>query len=233
MLLLRGGACTPLLRCCPRLAQATALVNAARCNATASQSNNNGGGNYAPRRRFSSEQEFHDNLPPCFDIVRWHEDPVKGHLLRVLYQDNCVVLTYITQEGQLTPPPPTTPPQAAGSVPRDETAIPTPAPTARLSLRGKRVLSVHLPTIYMARFLAVLEGNLDKCDIASRQATGTLVALPEPHHFRLTVTGSIPNAENPDQPKKMEWVTEMDPATALLMQRFLSQALKYNAGFTK
>eukprot|EP00331_Platyophrya_macrostoma_P022247 CAMPEP_0176446616 /NCGR_PEP_ID=MMETSP0127-20121128/24437_1 /TAXON_ID=938130 /ORGANISM="Platyophrya macrostoma, Strain WH" /LENGTH=242 /DNA_ID=CAMNT_0017832695 /DNA_START=40 /DNA_END=768 /DNA_ORIENTATION=- len=187
------------------------------------------------RRRFKSEQEFHDSLPPCFDIVRWNEDPAKGYMLRVLYQENCVLLTYITQDQPLASSAPAAAPSSADVTPSSAAAGGSDgaAPQTRLSIRGKRVLTMYLPTIYIARFLAVLEGNLEKCDVASRQATGSFVALAEPHHFRLTVSGTIQNLENQDQTKKMEWITDLDAASSLMMQRFFSQALKYNSGFTK
>jgi hypothetical protein len=152
-------------------------------------------------------------LPPAFDLPRWDDDASKGYCLRVSYTEERVVLTYIKQN--------------RGTGAKDADA---PAPTGdepKVRRHGERLVSVYLPNVYIARFLAVLEGTLTKCDIASRQTTGTFTSGAEPNTFVLSCTSTIPN-QSP-----LEWTTELDAAASLMLHRFLTQSLHYNSGFQK
>jgi hypothetical protein len=145
-------------------------------------------------------------LPPAFDLPRWNDDDAsKGYCLRVSYTEERVVLTYIKQAPQSTDP------------------------NAEENKRrhGERVVSVYLPNVYIARFLAVLEGTIPKCEIASRQTTGTFCAGSEPNAFTLSCKSAINGHDN------FEWGIELDPAAALMLQRFLTQSLHFNNGFQK
>lgn len=153
-------------------------------------------------------------LPPAFDIPRWNDDKSKGYCLRVSYAENCVLLTYIAQQNDL---------------PQTPAGAETSAPQTRLPLRGDRLVTVYLPNVYIARFLAVMEGTLDKCEIASRQTSGTFSALPEPYHFRLVAKSNV----NLQDSRKLEWTTDFDPAHTIMLQRFFTQALHFNSGFAK
>ncbi|CUG93202.1 mitochondrial RNA-binding protein 2, putative [Bodo saltans] len=160
-------------------------------------------------------------LPPAFDLPRWDDDPSKGYCIRVSYTEERVVLTYIKQN------PGTQAKDVAADAPAAATGGDEPNKVRR---HGERLVSVYLPNVYIARFLAVLEGSMAKCDIASRQTTGTFSAGAEPNTFVLSChSTNIPGSPN----RPLEWTTELDAAASLMLHRFLTQSLHYNSGFQK
>lgn len=158
-------------------------------------------------------------LPPAFDLPRWNDDPSKGYCLRVSYTEERVALTYIKQAPGTGANDHQAPTEVGGG--EEEQYV------VKVRRHGERLVSVYLPNVYIARFLAVLEGSIPKCDIASRQTTGTFSAGTEPNTFVLSCTSSIPRQE------PLEWTTELEPAAALMLHRFLTQSLHFNNGFQK
>lgn len=145
------------------------------------------------------------HLPPSFDIPRWNEDKTKGFCLRVSYQENSVVLSYLSQKGDLN----------------------APSESGRQILRGDRLVSVYLPSVYLARFLSVLEGASNKVEIGSRHTTGTFSVGTEPNTFKLQCKSNVNGKDT------LEWGIDFDVANAVMLHRFITQSLHFNNGFVR
>nr|2GIA_A Chain A, mitochondrial RNA-binding protein 2 [Trypanosoma brucei brucei TREU927]2GIA_G Chain G, mitochondrial RNA-binding protein 2 [Trypanosoma brucei brucei TREU927] len=151
-------------------------------------------------------------LPPAFDVVHWNDEDIsRGHLLRVLHRDTFVVLDYHRQARMLT---------EEGN-------------------KAERVVSVMLPAVYTARFLAVLEGRSEKVEVHSRYTNATFTPNPAaPYTFTLKCTSTRPAQQKQqvageEGDETFEWTVEFDVAESLMLQRFLTQALHYNTGFAR
>lgn len=224
------AALTAMARWDSSASTATAVASGGS-NASSSPSNSTTGGSGAggsnaargrsgmssrPPRRTGSRAP----MLPAFDIVHWNDADVSaGHLLRVLHRDSFIVFDY---HRQLHP----TTERGAG-------------PTTG---RAERVVTVTLPPVYIARFLGVLEGRMDKVEVQSRFTNALFVpnTTKGPHHYTLQchsvrpTTGQQQTADGVDiNEESVDWTVEFDPAEALMLHRFLTQALKYNTGFAR
>lgn len=216
-------------------------------------------GNRPPPRRnnLNGSTSTPTLLPPAFDVVHWNDEDIrKGHLLRVVYRDNYVILDYYQQSQVIVVPPGQTPP------PR--------------SARAERTVTVALPPGFVARLLGVLEEKSTEASIQLRSTTAVLKSVPEKgkHHHVLqcstirannasggmesTSTGSEGAADshgettdehessastttstgavgqgNTSATTVYEWVVPFDPAESLMLHRFLTQCLQYNTGFCR
>jgi hypothetical protein len=170
------------------------------------------------------------NMPPAFDIVHWNDNDVsRGHLLRVLHRNGYIVLDYHRQRH----------PSPSPSSAADDDAAAT---TSRRENRAERVVSVTLPPVYVARFLGVLEGRMDKVEVQSRFTNATFVpnAAAGPHHYTLRctsmkpTTGQVQTVDGADvHEETVEWTVELDAAESLMLHRFLTQAFHLNSGFAR
>nr|CCC95859.1 unnamed protein product [Trypanosoma congolense IL3000] len=180
-----------------------------------SSSSENTGTNAKWRRPSLAQQRARRaHLPPAFDIVHWNDNDIsRGHLLRVLHRETFVVLDYHRQMKKM---------EEEGN-------------------KAERVVSVMLPAVYIARFLAVLEGRADKVEVHSRYTNATFVPNSKaPHCFILSCTSTRPALQrqqqqvgSEDADETFEWVVEFDAAESLMLQRFFTQALHYNTGFAR
>lgn len=218
------------------------------------RSNNN---NRSPNRNVGTRRSGGGNspnttavLPPAFDVVHWNDEDVqKGHLLRVIYRDNYVVLDYYQQSQVIMVP--------AGERPPPRSA------------RAERTVTVALPPSFVARLLSVLEEKSTVENIQLRATTAVFEAAPEKGaHFHIlkcsTLRPSSLGAAAVDGQKKQdgssrseeeqreegsssssaapegkgrnnmyEWEVIFDPAESLMLHRFLTQCLQYNTGFCR
>ena len=149
------------------------------------------------------------NLPPAFDIFGAEDSIEKGYMMRVQYMQNCVVLNYMKQV--LT---------------REQAEEPASDGKRKMRFDMNNKVVVFLPTMFIARFLGVLEGTSEQCDIASRTTQGKFTRGESPNTFLLSCTSTRTEGQEP-----MKWECEIDPASALCLQRFLVQALHHNSGF--
>lgn len=140
-------------------------------------------------------------LPPSFELPKWNnEDLTKGYMLRVQYLDNAVILSYFQQTF-----------------------------VQKQGVRGpisKIAAVIAMPSIYLARILAVIDGVTTKCDVTSKMTRGTFTAGSEPGTFVLKCVTT-----NEDGP--VEWTVDFDVPATLLLQRFNTLALQHNQGFFK
>ncbi|KPA77653.1 putative mitochondrial mitochondrial RNA binding protein 2 [Leptomonas pyrrhocoris] len=190
-----------------------AATDAAANVRNSNNNNNNNNNGYRQRSR-------RPDLPPAFDIVHWNDEDVsRGHLLRVLHRNGYIALDYHRQKHTAAP---------AGDAP------------ARRENRAEKVVTVTLPPVYVARFLGVLEGRMDKVDVQSRFTNATFApnAAKGRHHYTLhctsmrPTTGQMQTADGADvQEETVEWTVELDAAESLMLHRFLTQALHHNSGF--
>lgn len=172
---------------------------------------------------FDRQRRRRAALPPAFDIVHWNDaDVSRGHLLRVLHRNGYIVLDYHRQRQP-----------SAAAADDDDT-------TSRRENRAEKVVTVTLPPVYIARFLGVLEGRMEKVDVQSRFTNAMFAPNTSkgPHHYTLhctsmkPTTGQSQTIDGADvHEETVEWTVEMDPAESLMLHRFLSQALHQNSGF--
>ncbi|EPY27111.1 MRP2, gBP25 [Angomonas deanei] len=112
----------------------------------------------------------------------------------------------------------------------------------RRSERAERVVTVTLPPVYIARFLGVLEGRLPTVEVQSRYTNATFApdTAKGKHHHVLSASSTRPttgqqlNADGSDvNEETIDWRVPLDVAESLMLERFLTQALHYNAGFAR
>lgn len=140
--------------------------------------------------------------PPSFDLVRPNnENLAAGYMLRVQYLNQCVLFNYMRQ------------------------IAPTDGAQRNSHFDGQNKIVAFLPTVFIARFLAVLEGASAQCEMAGRTTKGTFSAKSEPHTYVLNCTSQAEGTE------PLNWSVEFDAPHALMLQHFLYQALHYNSGF--
>lgn len=171
-------------------------------------------GNYNTQTQQQDTEAPSHLHPPSFELPFWNDQDTKsGFMIRISYMDNCVVLQQIKQ---------------------DPGSAQAPVDGGRRKRRGSQMASIFLPNIYIARILAVLDGTLPKCDFASRTSSGVISAGETPNTFRLdfkSTTGF--GATISGLGKSYEWGFDLDPPSALMLQRFMMQALHYNNGFVR
>jgi hypothetical protein len=186
--------------------------NAPRGNDGKKGQGNNNQGNQGGNRDRNWSDRSQNLLPPAFDIIKTNDaDMTKGYMLRAQYMNNCVVLNYMKQ------------------VMTTEQANANPTADRRTSARkfgGQQKVVVFLPTMFIARFLGVLEGNNTKCDIVARTTQGEFRVGTEPNTFVLACKSRVG-----DGLEEMAWECTLDAPGALMLQRFLVEALHYNSGF--
>ena len=186
-----------------------ALGAASRFNTTAAsppqQQQQQLGRTQTNRRQFLTHDQ-RQNLPPAFDLVRFNEtDASKGYMLRIQYVNEAVVLVYSKQNA-------------------------TQSTTQNSGDRRRAFVqsaSVGLPSTYVARLLAVMDGNLPSCTVTSRMTRGTFALGASPNSYVLdcTTTNSGEAA--------VKWTVDIDVPNALLLHRFLTLALQHMQGFYK
>nr|AAF80347.1 27 kDa guide RNA-binding protein [Crithidia fasciculata] len=225
--LLASAAATPLLSAPTQLharwastaAAETGSSSSSSSNATANNRNYNSSRGRQPARRTP--------LPPAFDIVHWNDEkPSEGFLLRVLYRNGYIALDYHRQK---------TTTENSSSNNTAEAATP-----GRRENRAVKVVTVTLPPVYVARFLGVLEGRMDKVEVQSRFTNATFApnGAKGKHCHTLhcvstkPTTGQAQTVEGADVDEAtVEWTAELDAAESLMLHRFLTQALHQNTGF--
>ncbi|KAG5510637.1 hypothetical protein JKF63_06935 [Porcisia hertigi] len=195
-----------------------ASSDAAAPTATNVQRNNN------TTSPVQSQRGRRDALPPAFDIVHWNDENTSaGHLLRVVHRDGFIVLDYHRQRA------------STAEVREDGTRAANPN-------RAEKVVTVTLPPVYVARFLGVLEGRMNKLEVQSRFTNASFLpnAAKGKHHYTLhctsmkPTTGQIQTVDGADvQEETVEWTVEFNAAESLMFHRFLTQALHYNTGFSR
>ncbi|KAK7198723.1 mitochondrial RNA binding protein 2 [Novymonas esmeraldas] len=163
-----------------------------------------------------------DAMPPAFDVVHWNDDNVAaGHLLRVVHRGGSIALDYHRQRVR------------SAEIGEDGSR------TANRN-RAEKVVSVTLPPVYVARFLAVLEGRTDRLEVHSRFTDASFVPNTSKgaHYYTLQCTstkpssGTIQTVDGADvQEDAVHWTVEFDPAESLMLHRFLTLALHFNTGF--
>ena len=140
-----------------------------------------------------------DNLPrgyypPSYNMYRHSNEALeKGFVLRMQYQDECVNINYLPQLSKDTP-----------------------------KTNNREKISLILPTTFIARFLAVLNGSTKECDIATRSTQGVFSAKDDT--FVLSCNSQVGS-------DKIAWDVTFTPADALILDRFMSKSLQYNQGF--
>jgi hypothetical protein len=140
-------------------------------------------------------------MPPAFDMVRRdNTDVSKGYMLRISYAD-AVIFTYFKQ---LQPVPD--------------------RPNERRNFNQAALVGV--PSMYVARMLAVMEGGLQTCQINSRMTRGSFSATGNNTFVLDCVTTVQPGAE------PVKWKVEFDVANSVLLQRFLTLSLQHMQGFS-
>lgn len=109
-------------------------------------------------------------------------------------------------------------------------------------MKADRLVTVTLPPVYIARFLGVLEGRMEKVEVQSRYTNASFTAdtTKEKHHHVLQcvsmrpTTGMQQSVDGSDMNEEaIEWKVNFDVAESLMLHRFLSEALKYNSGFAR
>lgn len=188
-------------------------------NHSASSSSSHSG---SPASRPRANRANRPPLPPAFDVVHWNDDDItRGHLLRIIHRDSFIVLDYHRQSRRSG--------EEGGA-------------TAGGGNRAERVVTVNLPPVYIARLLGVLEGRLERVDVQSRftNASFTPDATRGAHHHSLKcvsmrpTTGQQQSIDGTDvNEESIEWQVDFDAAESLMLQRFLTEALRYNSGFAR
>jgi hypothetical protein len=153
-------------------------------------------------------------FPPAFDLLRPNDAAMdKGYLLRCQYVDQCVILNYLKQVNVFEQK-------------KDADAPQEPGKKRERSFDGLNKVSVYLPTVYISRFIAVLENSLPSCEIASRTSQGTFKPVEgAPNTFELTAKSQKPDGST------LEWSVLLSASESLMLHRFLIQSLHYNSGF--
>ena len=148
----------------------------------------------------SNRKMQRDNLPrgyypPSYNMYRHDSEAIeKGFVLRVQYLDECVSLNYLPQLSKDTP-----------------------------KTNNREKISLILPTTFIARFLAVLNGSTKQCDIATRSTQGVFSAKDD-GSFVLSCNSQVGS-------EKITWDVTFTAADAIIFNRFMEKCLQYNQGF--
>jgi len=140
-----------------------------------------------------------------------------GYLLRATYIDATVQLSYTPQTQLRSAIRASEGTRADGSV--------APVPATSLCDRSKRV-NLVLPTPFLCRLLAVLDGSQPSVDIATRSTQGTFSGNYAQYTFNLACMTILQDG------KSLPWNVEFKPGQAIMLQRFLVMALERNFGFS-
>mmetsp|Transcript_33671 Transcript_33671/g.52636 ORF Transcript_33671/g.52636 Transcript_33671/m.52636 type:complete len:230 (-) Transcript_33671:49-738(-) len=154
---------------------------------------------------------------PNFEWNHIHEtDPSKGKILRVFYHNGSVHFHYLPQaktRGELR----------TAEKSADESS--TGGPAIQLCDRTKRVTLI-LPTPFICRLLAVLEGTQKSAELATRNTQGTFSGDYDAYTFDMSCTTVLPDGTS------MSWKVEFKPGESVVLHRFLSLSLEKNFGFS-
>ena len=154
---------------------------------------------------------------PMCEWNHMHEtDPSLGFLFRAQYMGGNVHLVYFPQLRTRNEAK-----EAGTTRPDGSLALIT---SFSLCDRTKRI-SIILPTPFICRLLAVLDGSMNTVELATRSTQGTFTGNQEKYTFELACT-SVLNDGN-----STEWKVAFSPGEALMLQRFLAMALERNFGF--
>ena len=143
-------------------------------------------------------------------------DPALGYLLRASYLDATVQLSYVPQSSLRSA-------IRASEATRPDGSV-APVPASQLCDRNKRV-NLVLPTPFLCRLLAVLDGSQTSVDIATRSTQGTFSGNYAAYSFELACTSVLQDGCS------LPWKVSFKPGQAIMLQRFLGMALERNFGF--
>mmetsp|Transcript_23660 Transcript_23660/g.32290 ORF Transcript_23660/g.32290 Transcript_23660/m.32290 type:complete len:255 (+) Transcript_23660:58-822(+) len=156
---------------------------------------------------------------PMCEWSRIHEtDPSQGFLFRSVYQNGNVHLLYFPQNI-------TRDQKRANSERRPDGSSPL---MSAFSLVDKiKRINLILPTPFICRLLAVLEGTLPSVTLATRSTQGTFSGDLSKFTFQLSCSSVYPDGT------ELSWKMDFDPGESIMLQRFLMMALERNFGFEK
>lgn len=192
-------------------ATSVALQASNSSNATSTSENaseNTGGGNASsrPRRRDDNVERLF-NSSPAVNFHKISDDIASGYYIRMTFTQAAVLLKRNAQNKS-----------------RD---------SGESKIFNGPESYLQIPSTTVARMLAVIEGNLDECQVIGRQFKGTFKTGAQPNTFVLTCKSnqSASERQNSSNPPPSDWTAEFDVADAILLQRFLKQSLHYLQGF--
>ena len=155
---------------------------------------------------------------PSCEWSHIHEtDASQGKILRTFYHNGAVHFHYLPQVK-------TREELRAAEKPREDGSMPN-LPSALLCDRTKRVVLI-LPTPFICRLLAVLEGTMPTTELATRNTQGTFSGDYKAYTFELSCTTVLPDGTS------MPWKVSFKPGESIILHRFLSLSLERNFGFT-
>ena len=155
---------------------------------------------------------------PSCEWTHIHDtDASQGKILRTYYHNGAVHFHYLPQVK-------TREELRASEKPREDGSQPN-APSYLLCDRTKRVVLI-LPTPFICRLLAVLEGTVQSTELATRNTQGTFSGDYQTYNFELNCTTVLPDGTS------MPWKVNFKPGESIVLQRFLSLSLERNFGFT-
>lgn len=186
----------------------SALLAASRCQGSApaaaagqGQGNNRRQNNNSNFRQ-PMTQEVRATMPPAFDLPRPNKADYKsGYMLRVSFNE-AVIFTYFKQQ-----------------------APPTEGTPRRSKSNYQQAALVGLPSMYVARLLAVIDGKLSSCQVNSRMTRGTFSAQGN-GTFLLDCVSTVQAGTEP-----VSWKVEFDVPSTVLLERFLKLSLQQMQGF--
>ena len=167
--------------------------------------------NYPPSKNLG----FIPRGAPNFEWNHIHDsDASQGKILRVAYHNGSVHFHYFPQAK-------TRAELRAAEKSTDESVN---APAFMLCDRTKRVTLI-LPTPFICRLLAVLEGTIPSTELATRNTQGTFSGDYKAYTFEMSCNTVLPDGTN------MKWNVNFKPGESIVLQRFLSLSLEKNFGF--
>jgi hypothetical protein len=201
-----SGACSPAVRLTAASTTCAAPLAMMRM-ASGGQSQQQRGGNNRGNNSNNANKKV-GVFQPGFDIAKPASSKSDGYKLRVLHVGNNVIVNFFAQVRDL-----------------EEAGKPD---SVKEALFSQTKVSTFLPTVYIARFIGVLEGSIDKCVLNSRLTKGTFEAVAgKQHTFSLKCTSTAAQSD-----AATEWAVELNAGDAVLFHRFLVKSLDANHGFS-
>lgn len=143
-------------------------------------------------------------LPPSFDVISFNNDDIsQGYLGRVSLEEGHVVFSRRQQ--------------VRASTSHDDHKV--------NHFDKANVINVPLGTGMYTRVQAVLEGYADHAEISTRSTKGKFLPDEDPHSYKLQCETRLEGLP------PVEWVMNFDAPHALMLNRFISEALKHAQGF--
>ncbi|KNH06305.1 mitochondrial RNA binding protein [Perkinsela sp. CCAP 1560/4] len=148
-----------------------------------------------------------------------HEtDASQGKFLRVYYYSGSAHFQFFPQEKTRNELRANTEAREDGSHPN--------APAIALCDTTKRV-QFDLPTPFMCRLLAVLDGTITSTELVTRNNHATFSGDHQTYKFEISCNSTLPDG------KSMSWKFDFTPGESIVLQRFLTLALEKNYGFAR